>query len=158
MVQSTGKMRATSLQVLCVKYGYRSHPEVISRACFYMLSWGALNFVHIGVQPEFPKCGACELIFASSNKGTWQLKFGQKWRLKFPIFSQNGLVNWLLSFCLKWNPCEVRERHEKGYLGLHIPIPHSRSIPASGIFSHRTQGPARLETLMSSWKSTGFPI
>ena len=45
---------------------------------------GGLNFfLGRGVRPGFPKCGACELIFASEKGGLWTENF-QIW----------GLVNW----------------------------------------------------------------
>ena len=50
---------------------------------------GALNFFSgRGVQPGFPKCGACELTFASEKGGLWAENF-QIWGLvswKFPNF------------------------------------------------------------------------
>ena len=78
-----------------------------------------------GVWPGFPKCGACELTFASEKLGACELeisKFGGSWakiwvkieavRLKFPNFLKRGLVNGL--FCLKWDPYERQKRREKG--------------------------------------------
>ena len=54
---------------------------------------GALNFVSgRGVRPGFPKCGACELMFAS-EKGACELKtskFGDLWAEIFQIW---GLVS-----------------------------------------------------------------
>ena len=61
---------------------------------------GALNFFSgRGVPPRFPKCGACELIFASERGGLWAENF-QIWGLaswKFPNLEaceQNMGKNW----------------------------------------------------------------
>ena len=38
----------------------------------YVHKYGALNFLSSrGVQPRFPKCGACKLIFASERGALW---------------------------------------------------------------------------------------
>ena len=107
---------------------------------------GVLNFFSgRDVRPGFPKCGDCELIFASEKAGLWTenlqiwglvnwkfrnfgacelkiSKFGGLWakiwakietvEAKISTFSQKGLVSWL--FCLKWDPCELQVRREKG--------------------------------------------
>ena len=119
-----------------------------------------------GVRPGFPKCGACELIFASEKGGLWTenfqiwglvnwkfqnlgacelkiSKFGGLWtkiwvklrlqRLKFPNFLKRGSCE--LTLCLKWDPCELQERREKGvFRAAHPPYPLSRSLP-SGLIS-----------------------
>ena len=53
----------------------------------------------------------------------------------FQIFSKGGLVNWL--FCLKWNPCELQERREKGvFRAAHPHTPFlSQCPPVSLVFS-----------------------
>ena len=51
---------------------------------FFKWGGGALNFFSgRGVRPGFPKCGACELTFASEKGGLWAENF-QIW----------GLVSW----------------------------------------------------------------
>ena len=64
---------------------------------YHSLSWypgGALNFFSgRGVRPGFPKCGACELTFAS-ERGACERKiskFGGLWAENFQIW---GLVSW----------------------------------------------------------------
>ena len=81
---------------------------------------GALNFFSgRGVRPGFPKCGACELTFASEKGGLWaenwacELKMSKFWGLWAKIwvkieaveatiskFSQKGIL-WTDSFA--WN-------------------------------------------------------
>ena len=51
--------------------------------------------------------------------------------------SQKGSCELTLYFCLKWDPCELQERCEKGGLqgSVHIPIPpFYRSVPIPGNF------------------------
>ena len=127
----------------------------------YVLPGGALNFFSgRGVRPGFPKCGACELTFASERKiskfgGLWAenfqilgacelkiskfgacelkiSKFGGLWEENFQIFSKGGLVNWL--FCLKWDPCERQERREKGvFRAAHPHTPFLGQCPPPGM-------------------------
>ena len=107
-------------------------PEV-ERSCQIWQPFRKRQFartVQVGVcGPGFRSVGACELTFASEKGVLWTeiFKFGRlRARILAKIevleaklskfFSKRGLVNWLLSFifCLKWDPCELRERHEKG--------------------------------------------
>ena len=57
---------------------------------------GALNFFSgKGVRPGFPKCGACELTFASKKGDLWAENF-QIWGLvswKFPNLGACELIN-----------------------------------------------------------------
>ena len=58
--------------------------------------------------------GACELKISNFG-GLWTENLGENWGCRgwnFQSFSKGGLVNWL--FCLKWDPCELQERREKG--------------------------------------------
>ena len=56
----------------------------LSSMCRSCAPGGALNFISgRGVRPGFPKCGACELTFASEKGGLWVENF-QIW----------GLVSW----------------------------------------------------------------
>ena len=70
-----------------------------------LLGGGALNFVSgRDVRPGFPKCGACELIFAF-EKGGCELKiskFGGMWTENFKIW---GLVSWK---CPNLGACELK--------------------------------------------------
>ena len=57
---------------------------------------GALNFFFFsgrGVLPGFPKCGACELTFASEKGGLWAENF-HIWGLWAENFQIWGLVSW----------------------------------------------------------------
>ena len=125
---------------------------------FQAVRRGALNFFSgRGVRPGFTKCGACELIFASErgglwtenfqiwglvnckfpNLGAWELKFGQKLRLsrlKFPNFLKKGSCE--LTLCLKWDPCELQERHEKGvFRAAHPHTPFLGQCPPGRLWS-----------------------
>ena len=64
---------------------------------------------------NFPIWGACELKISKVG-GLWANLIWVKIEAvetKISKFSQKGgLVNW--SFCLKWDPCELHERCEKG--------------------------------------------
>ena len=62
---------------------------------------------------KFPNLGACELKISNFG-GLWTENF-QIWGLEsenFLFFLKRGLLNW--GYCLKWDPCELRERREKG--------------------------------------------
>ena len=60
---------------------------------------------------ECPNLGACELKM--SKFGGLRAKICAKIEaVEVKIFSKGGLVNWL--FCLKWDPCELQERRERG--------------------------------------------
>ena len=87
---------------------------------------GTQLFSGRGVQPGFPKCEACELIFTSKKGGLWteNLKFGGLWakiwvkieagEAEISKFSQKGVL-WTDSFA--WNGAlasSVQERREKG--------------------------------------------
>ena len=66
----------------------------INCAIFLRGPGGALNFFSgRGVRPGFPKCGACELTFASEKGGLWAeiSKFGG---LRAENFQISGLVSW----------------------------------------------------------------
>ena len=83
---------------------------------------------------KFPNLRACELKFP--NFGACELKFAQKLRLS-RLFLPNFLkrrsnVNWLL--CLKWGPCELQERREKGVFKAAYPhTPYLGQYPHTGI-------------------------
>ena len=90
------------------------------------------DFRSVGLQTDFClwKRGLVELKF--SNLGAWKLKLGQKLRLynlKFLNFSQKGVLwTYFKLFSLKWDPCKLRERHEKGvFRAVHTPL--SGSVP-----------------------------
>ena len=75
---------------------------------------------------KFPNLGACELKFG------WKLRL---LRLKFPNFFKRGVMNWL--FCLKWDPCEQQERHEKGvFRAAHPHTTFLGQCPPPGIWSN----------------------
>ena len=112
----------------------------------YLTSRGALNFFSgRGVRPGFPKCGACQLTFASEKGGLWaenfqiwglvsskfpnlgpcELKFGWKLRLlrlKFPNFLKRGVL-WTDSFAWNRTLASGRSGMKRGSSGPHIPIP-----------------------------------
>ena len=92
---------------------------------------------------KFPNLGACELkvskfgsLWAEISKfGGLRAKIWAKIEAaeakNFQIFSKGCLVIWL--FCLKWDPCRLQERREKGGLqGYTSPYPLSRSVPPGG--------------------------
>ena len=56
-------------------------------------NWALNFFSGRGVRPGFPKCGACELTFASEKGGLWAENF-QIWRLVSWKFPNLGLVSW----------------------------------------------------------------
>ena len=75
------------------------------------------------VRGKFPNLGACELkiskfgaLWAKNFQILWAkiwVKIEQCWGKNFQI-SQKGVL-WTDSLiCLKWDPCERQERHEKG--------------------------------------------
>ena len=91
-----------------------------------------------GVQPWFPKCGVCELIFASERGVLWteifkfrglraqiwaKIEACRCWNFYF-LFWKEGLVNWLLS-SFAWNgtPANYRRGLKRGSSGPYIPIP-----------------------------------
>ena len=102
------------------------------------------------VRPRFPKCGACELTFASEKGGLWaenfqiwglvswkfpnleacELKFGWKLRLlrlKFPNFLKRGSCE--LTLLLEMGPLWAAGEAWKGGLqGRTSPYPLSRSV------------------------------
>ena len=108
-----------------------------------------------GVRPVFPKCGACELTFASEKGGLWaekfqiwglvswkfpnlgpcELKFGWKLRLlrlKFQNFLKRGSCE--LTLLLEMGPLRAAGEAWKGDLqGRTSPYPLSRSVPPGGI-------------------------
>ena len=108
---------------------------------------GALNFFSgRGVQPGFPKCEACELIFTSEKGGLWtenfqiwglvsskfpnlgacELKFGWKLRLerlKFPNFLKRGSCELTLLLEMGLLQTQYRRGVKRGSSGPHIPIP-----------------------------------
>ena len=113
---------------------------------------GALNvFSGRGVRPGFPKCGACELTFASEKGGLWaenfqiwglvswkfpnlgasELKFGWKLRLlrqKFPNFLKRGSCE--LTLYLEMGSLRAAgEAWKWGLQGRTSPYPLSRSVP-----------------------------
>ena len=112
---------------------------------------GTQLFSGRGVRPEFPKCGACELTFASEkgelwaenfqiwwlvswkfpNLGACELKFGWKlrlYRLKFPNFLKSGSCE--LTLLLEMGPLRaVGEAWKGGLQGRTYPYPLSRSVP-----------------------------
>ena len=113
---------------------------------------GALNsFSGRGVRPRFPKCGACELTFASEKGGLWaekfwiwgllnwkfpnlgacELKFRWKLRLlrlKFLNFLKRGSCE--LTLLLEMGPLWAAGEAWKGGLqGRTSPYPLSRSVP-----------------------------
>ena len=117
-----------------------------------LTSRGALNFFSgRGVRPGFPKCGACELTFASEKGGLWaenfqiwglvswkfqnlgacELKFGWELRLlrlKFPNFLKRGSCE--LTLLLEMGPLRAAGEAWKGGLqGRTSPYPLSRSVP-----------------------------
>ena len=117
---------------------------------------GALNFFSgRGVRPRFPKCGACELTFASEKGGLWaenfqiwglvswkfpnlgacELKFGWKLRLlrlKFQNFLKRGSCE--LTLLLEMGPLRaVGEAWKGGLQGRTSPYPLSRSVPPPGV-------------------------
>ena len=117
---------------------------------------GALNFFSgRGVRPGLPKCGACELTFASEKGGLWaenfqiwglvswkfpnlgacELKFGWKLRLlrlKFPNFLKRGSCE--LTLLLEMGPLRAAGEAWKGGLqGRTSPYPSSRSVPPPGM-------------------------
>ena len=77
-----------------------------------LVNW---KFPNLGlVNWGFPNLGACELKISIFG-GLWA-EFWMKIEAveaKFSNFlKRGGLVNWL--FCLKWDPCELQERRDKG--------------------------------------------
>ena len=86
--------------------------------------WGLVNW-------KFPNLGACELKiskFRGLRTKIWAKI--EAVEAKISKFShKGGLVNWLFHFCLKWAPCELQERHEKGVFDSLGPYPFSRSVP-----------------------------
>ena len=83
--------------------------------------WGHNFFPGRGVWPELPKCGARELIFASERGVLWTeiFKFGGLRTKMWPKFEavEMKISNCELTFklfCLKWDPCELWQRREKG--------------------------------------------
>ena len=110
-----------------------------------------LFFSGRGVRPGFPKCGTCELTFASEKGGLWaenfqiwglvsgkfpnlgacELKFGWKlrlYRLKFPNFLKRGSCE--LTLLLKMGPLRAAGEAWKGGLqGRTSPYSISRSVP-----------------------------
>ena len=123
--------------------------------CFYPGGGGSTQlFSGRGVRPGFPKCGACELTFASEKGGLWaenfqiwglvrwkfpnlgacELKFVWKLRLlrlKFQNFLKRGPCE--LTLLLKMGPLRAAGEAWKGGLqGRTSPYPLSRSVPPPG--------------------------
>ena len=92
------------------------------------------TFFQVGVRPRFPKCEACKLTLVNWNFhwGHDGQNLGKNWGCRgqnFQIFIKSGACELIFKlFCLKWDPCELRERHEKGVFRQHIPIPSLSSI------------------------------
>ena len=120
---------------------------------------GALNFFSgRGVRHGYPKCGACELTFASEKGGLWaesfqiwglvswkfpnlgacELKFRWKLRLlrlKFQNFLKRGSCE--LTLLLEMGPLRAAGEAWKGGLqGRTSPYPLSRSLPPWDILFH----------------------
>ena len=115
---------------------------------------GTQLFSGRGVQPGFPKCGACELTFASEKGGLWaenfqiwglvswkfpnlgacELRFGWKLRLlrlQFPNFLKRGSCE--LTLLLEMGPLRAAGEAWKGGLqGRTSLYPLSRSVPPGG--------------------------
>ena len=114
------------------------------------LPGGTQPFSGRGVRHGFPKCGACKLIFATKREVLWTeiFKFGG---LRAKIWTKIEAVgvkisffflkreSWELTFklfCLKWDPCELRERLEKGvFRAAH---PHTRFLGQCQPASHKS--------------------
>ena len=102
---------------------------------------GTQFFSGRGVQPGFPKCGACELIIAS-ERGSCELNISKfrglraKIWLKFPIFSQKRSL-WT-DYCLKLDPCGLRKRCEKGVF-----IPYTPPYKAHPLTKGKTNNDLR---------------
>ena len=116
--------------------------------CFTYPRGGHSNFSGRGVRPGFPKCGACELTYASEKGGLWmenfqiwglvswkfpnlgacELKFEWKLRLyrpKFPNFLKRGSCE--LTLLLEMGPLQAAgEAVKRESSGPHIPIPPSQ--------------------------------
>ena len=79
---------------------------------------GALNFFSgRGVRPGFPKCGACELTFASEKAGLWAENF-QIWRLVSWKFPNLGACELKIS---KFGACELKFGWKLRLLRLKFP-------------------------------------
>ena len=89
---------------------------------------GHSTFFSSGVRPGFPKCGVCERTdfclwkrdLENWNVQIWGLR-AKMWakikavEAKISIFSQRRSCKLIFKlFYLKWDPCELRERCEKG--------------------------------------------
>ena len=134
---------------------------------------GALNFFSgRDVRPGFPKCGACELTFASEKGGLWaenfqiwglvswkfpnlgacELKFGLKLRLlrlKLPNFLKRGSCE--LTLLLEMGPLRAAGEAWKGGLqGRTSPYPLSRSVPPWALFTQLTYPRALLPIFESN--------
>ena len=90
-----------------------------------ILEGGALNlFSGRGVRPGFPKCGACELIFASETRGLWAKIWVKIEAIEAKIskFSQKGVL-WTDSFAWNGTLANYKRGLKRGSSGPHIPIP-----------------------------------
>ena len=92
-----------------------------------------LFFSDKGVQSKFLKCEACEPIIVSEREVLWTDFFFNlgACELNFEIEVVKAKISNFFSqkeglwtdFCLKWDPHELQELSEKGFLGMHIPVP-----------------------------------
>ena len=118
------------------------------------------------MQPGFPKCGACELIFASEKGGLWtenfqiwgacELKisqFGGLWAENFQIWGLRAKIEAVevkISKILKWGSCELTLLLEMEPLRtagaawsgglLHPHTPLSRSVPPGHLIQENSYG------------------
>ena len=106
---------------------------------------GELNFFSCkGVRPGFPKCGPCELIFASERTVLWTkiLIWGLRAKIWAKIdaveakisqfFSKGGFCEPIYKlFRLKWDSCQLRQRRGKVVFGVDRTSQYhfSRSVP-----------------------------
>ena len=117
--------------------------------------------------PGFPKCGACELLFASGKGGLWtenfqiwgrgkfsnlgacELKISKFWGLRAKIWVKIEAVEAKISkFSQKgvWDPCELPERRKKGvFRAAHPRTPFLGQCPP-GSTLHPPQVQIRLAT------------
>ena len=92
------------------KYGACEHDIILLKRG--LVNW---NFPNLGAcELKISKFWACELKISQFG-GLWAkiwAKIEAVEAKKFQIF-QKGVL-WTDTFCLKWDPCELQERHEKG--------------------------------------------
>ena len=84
---------------------------------------------------KFPNLGACELKiskFGGLRAKIWAKIEAVEAKISI-IFSKGGLVNW--HFCLKWDPCDLQERREKGvFRAAHPHTPFLGQYPPRDFF------------------------